>query len=134
MLIKPNNLELATGQWRSDASFAAVSIATLISTVLVRVNSDSLNKRFSNIVVVSFTGGGNRRKPLTCLKTANLRKQYVMDATRKVILSKPAEQAVSHILRKRLDLCTGQVKIQKLIQMVKWGILSLSIFYGLETS
>ena len=55
----------------------------------------------------------------TILKTANLRKQYVMDATRKVILSKHAEQAVSHILRKRLDLCTGQVKIQKLIQMVK---------------
>jgi flagellar biosynthesis/type III secretory pathway protein FliH len=53
----------------------------------------------------------------TILKTANLRKQYVMDATRKVILSKPAEQAVSHILRKRLDLCTGQVKIQKLVHL-----------------
>jgi hypothetical protein len=54
----------------------------------------------------------------TILKTANLRKQYVMDATRKVILSKHGEQAEIHILRKRLDLCTGQVKIQKLIQMV----------------
>jgi hypothetical protein len=54
----------------------------------------------------------------TILKTANLRKQYVMDATRKVILSMHGEQAEIHILRKRLDLCTGQVKIQKLIQMV----------------
>ena len=55
----------------------------------------------------------------TIIKAANLRKQYVMDATRKVILSKNEEQADIHILRKRLDLCTGQVKIQKLIQMVK---------------
>jgi hypothetical protein len=55
----------------------------------------------------------------TILKTANLRKQYVMDATRKVILSKHGEQAEIHIFRKRLDLCTGQAKIQKLIQMVK---------------
>jgi hypothetical protein len=37
----------------------------------------------------------------TILITANLRKQYVMDATRKVILSKHAEQAVSHILWKK---------------------------------
>jgi hypothetical protein len=63
----------------------------------------------------------------TILKTANLRKQYVMDATRKVILSKHAEQAVSHILRKRLDLCTGQVKILKLIQMFKVIISTLQV-------
>jgi hypothetical protein len=38
--------DLAGVPWSSDAYFAAVSIAALIFTVLVRVNSDSLNKRF----------------------------------------------------------------------------------------
>jgi hypothetical protein len=55
-----------------------------------------------------------------------------MDATRKVILSKHAEQAVSHILRKRLDLCTGQVEIQKLIQMMKLPYQFVRIFFLLD--